>query len=124
MYQHLAGSLHLSRVSVKRTSAQDFDPLGDHDEHADEAHLAVDRDPGTSWTTESYKGGTLAGKAGVGLYIDAAPSVNATLIEIDTPKTGWQADIYVAPDGDAPTSAPGQNGASRCAPAASATATT
>src|SRR5215204_4413748 len=29
-------------VSVKRTSAQDFDPLGDDDEHADEARLAVD----------------------------------------------------------------------------------
>ena len=53
-------------VSVKRTSAQDFDPLGDHDEHADEARLAVDRDSGTSWTTESYNGGTIAGKAGVG----------------------------------------------------------
>ncbi len=101
---------HTEVVSVKRTSAQDFDPLGDKDEHADEAPLAVDKDPGTAWTTESYKGGTLAGKAGVGLYIDAAPSVNATQIEIDTPKTGWQAEIYVAPNGDAPTSAPGQSG--------------
>ena len=96
-------------VSVKRTSAQDFDPLGDHDEHADQAHLAVDKDPGTSWTTESYSGGTLAGKAGVGLYVDAAPGVSATQIEIDTADTGWQAEIQVAPDGDAPTAAPGQD---------------
>jgi eukaryotic-like serine/threonine-protein kinase len=95
-------------VSVKRTSAKDFDPLGDKNEHSDEAPFAVDKDPGTEWTTESYRGGTLAGKAGVGIYIDAAPSVNATQIEIDTPKTGWQAEIYVAPKGDAPTSAPGQ----------------
>jgi serine/threonine-protein kinase len=95
-------------VSVKRTSAQDFDPLGDKDEHADQAHLAVDKDPGTSWTTESYSGGTLAGKKGVGLYIDAAPGVAATSVEIDTPKTGWQTDIQVAPDGDAPTGAPGK----------------
>ena len=97
-------------VSVKRTSAQDFDPLGDDDEHADEARLAVDKDPGTAWTTESYSGGTLAGKKGVGLYVDAAPGVAATQIEIDTPKTGWQVEIYVAPDGDAPNGAPGQGG--------------
>jgi serine/threonine-protein kinase len=95
-------------VSVKRTSAQDFDPLGDRDEHADQAHLAVDKDPGTSWTTESYSGGTIAGKAGVGLYVDAAPGVSATQIEIDTADTGWQAEIQVAPDGDAPTAAPGK----------------
>jgi hypothetical protein len=99
-------------VSVKRTSAQDFDPLGDNDEHADQAFLAVDKNPGTSWTTESYTGGTLAGKKGdhdgVGLYVDAAPGVAATLIEIDTPKPGWQAEIQVAPDGAAPRGAPGQ----------------
>jgi serine/threonine-protein kinase len=99
-----------SVVSVKRTSAQDFDPLGDKDEHAEQAHLAVDKDPGTSWTTESYSGDTLAGKQGVGLYVDAAPGVAATSIEIDTPKTGWQAEIQVAPDGDAPTDAPGTHG--------------
>jgi serine/threonine-protein kinase len=95
-------------VSVKRTSAQDFDPLGDDDEHADEARLAVDKDPGTSWTTESYSGGTLAGKDGVGLYIDAAPRVAATKIEIDTPKPGWQVEVYAAPAGDAPNGAPGR----------------
>jgi eukaryotic-like serine/threonine-protein kinase len=97
-------------VSVRRTSAQDFDPIGKDDEHAEQAHLAVDKDPGTSWTTESYSGGTLAGKAGVGLYVDAAPGVSATKIEIDTPKPGWQAEIQVAPDGDAPTEAPGKGG--------------
>jgi serine/threonine-protein kinase len=95
-------------VSVKRTSAQDFDPLGDDDEHADQAFLAVDKNPGTSWTTESYSGGTIAGKKGVGLYIDAAPGVASTSIEIDTPKPGWQAEIQVAPDGDAPNGAPGE----------------
>jgi eukaryotic-like serine/threonine-protein kinase len=95
-------------VSVKRTSAQDFDPLGDDDEHADQAFLAVDKNPGTSWTTESYSGSTLAGKKGVGLYVDAAPGVAATSIEIDTPKPGWQAEIHVAPDGAAPDRAPGE----------------
>jgi serine/threonine-protein kinase len=101
-------------VSVKRTSAQDFDPAGDDDEHADEARLAVDKDPGTAWTTETYSGGTLAGKEGdndgVGIYVDAAPKVAATQIEIDSPETGWEAEVYVAPDGPAPNGAPGQAG--------------
>jgi eukaryotic-like serine/threonine-protein kinase len=97
-------------VSVKRTSAQDFDPLGDEDEHADQAPNAVDKDPGTSWTTESYTGGTLGSKKGVGLYVDAAPRVAATSLEIDTAKPGWQAEIHVAPDGAAPKRAPGEGG--------------
>src|SRR4051812_11274118 len=97
-------------VSVKRTSAQDFDPLGDEDEHADQARLAVDKDPGTSWTTESYTGGTLGSKKGVGLYVDAAPRVAATSLEIDTAKPGWEAEIHVAPDGAAPKRAPGDGG--------------
>ena len=74
-----------------------------------QARLAVDKDPGTAWTTESYSGATLAGKKGVGLYVDAAPGVAATSIEIDTPKPGWQAEIQVAPDGDAPNGAPGED---------------
>jgi tRNA A-37 threonylcarbamoyl transferase component Bud32 len=97
-------------VSVKRASAQDFDPIGDDGEHPEQATFAVDKDPGTSWTTESYSGDTLAGKAGVGLYVDAAPQVAATKIEIDTPKPGWQAEIQVAPDGPAPDTQPGRGG--------------
>src|SRR5215210_7045604 len=94
-------------VSVKRTSAQDFDPLGKDGEHPEQASLAVDKDPGTSWTTESYTGDTLGSKKGVGLYIDAAPGVAATSIEIDTPKPGWQTEIHVARDGGEPNGAPG-----------------
>src|SRR4051794_35322324 len=87
-------------VSVKRTSAEDFDPLGDDDEHHAEAGLAVDKDPGTAWSTEGYSGGQL-GKDGVGIYVDADPGVDARSIEIDTPQTGWKADIRVA-DGKSP----------------------
>jgi serine/threonine-protein kinase len=96
-------------VSVKRTSARDFDPSsdgGDGAEHRSEARLAVDRDPGTSWTTESYSGSNLNGKAGVGLYVDAAPSVAATSLELDTAKPGWVVALYVAPDGPVPKGAP------------------
>jgi eukaryotic-like serine/threonine-protein kinase len=90
-------------VSVKGASAHDYDPLGDKEEHHNEARLAVDRDPGTTWRTESYSGGRLFKRGtpddGVGLYIDAAPRVDAVRLGIDTPKTGWQADIYAATSG-------------------------
>jgi eukaryotic-like serine/threonine-protein kinase len=87
-------------VSVKRTSAQDFDPAGDGEEHRSEATLAVDKDPGTDWTTEGYSGADL-GKEGVGIYVDADPGVDARSVAIDTPDPGWQAEIRVA-DGDSP----------------------
>jgi tRNA A-37 threonylcarbamoyl transferase component Bud32 len=82
-------------VSVKRKSAKDYDPIGGDGEHADQAPLAVDRDPGTNWTTEGYTGGVL-NKDGVGIYVDAEPGVAAKSLQIDTPKTGWKAEIHVA----------------------------
>jgi serine/threonine-protein kinase len=88
-------------VSVKRTSAQDFDPAGDGEEHASEAQLAVDRDSGTQWTTEGYTGSQL-GKEGVGIYVDAEPGVDARSIAIDTPEPGWKAEIRVADGSDPP----------------------
>ena len=44
----------------------------------------VDRDPGTAWSTETYQDQQLAGKPGVGLYIDAAPQVAASSMLIRT----------------------------------------
>jgi hypothetical protein len=87
-------------VSVKRTSASDYDPLGDDkEEHPDEAFRAVDQDPDTSWTTETYENDTLTkptGEPGVGLYVDAEPSVNGRSLEIQTPEPGWAMEIYGA----------------------------
>jgi hypothetical protein len=89
-------------VSVKRTSANDFDPLGDDEEHSDEAFRAVDQDPGTAWTTESYESNTLTkpngDPPGVGLYVDAAPSVNGRRLEIQTEEPGWRMELYAARD--------------------------
>ena len=86
-------------VSVKRTSASDYDPLGDDkEEHTEQAFRAVDQDPDTMWTTESYTGNMLTkptGDApGVGLYVDAEPSVNGRRLEIQTPTPGWTMEIY------------------------------
>jgi hypothetical protein len=91
-------------VSLARASAHAYDPLGDDAEHSSDARLAVDRDPGTAWSTESYDGGTItktdtSAPPGVGLYVDAKPGVRATQMTIQTPKPGWQATIYAAPPG-------------------------
>jgi serine/threonine-protein kinase len=86
-------------VSVKRTSANDYDPLGDDKEHPDEAFRAVDQDSDTSWTTEQYAGNMLnkpTGEPGVGLYVDAEPSVNGRSLEIQTPEPGWKMEIYAS----------------------------
>jgi tRNA A-37 threonylcarbamoyl transferase component Bud32 len=95
-------------VSVARSSAMDYDPppLGDANEHHDEVPRAVDGDPATAWTTEHYSGNVIAGahgpKGGVGIYVDAKPSVVATALRIQTPAPGWKATIYAAPAGAVP----------------------
>jgi hypothetical protein len=86
-----------SVVSLARASAMDFDPLGDKEEHHGQAPLAVDRDPDTTWSTEGYSSGLAgANKAGVGIYLDAKPGVEAVRMEIQSVEPGWKAAIYGA----------------------------
>jgi hypothetical protein len=90
-------------VSLARASASDYDPLGDKDEHHAEAARVVDRDPDTKWSTESYRDGLAgAAKAGVGIYLDAKPGVEAVRMEIQTTEPGWRAEIYGAAGSHAP----------------------
>ena len=94
-------------VSVKRGSAHDYDPLGDNEEHDEEASRVVDRDPATAWSTENYQAGIEgAGKAGVGLYIDARPKVEAVSLQLETSEPGFKVTIYAAPPGSVPKSVP------------------
>jgi tRNA A-37 threonylcarbamoyl transferase component Bud32 len=92
-------------VSLARASASDYDPLGDEDEHHAEAARVVDRDPDTKWSTESYRDGLAgAGKAGVGIYLDAKPGVDAVRMEVQSGEPGWKAEIYGAAGSRAPAS--------------------
>ena len=92
-------------MSVASTSASDYDPAGDDEEHPERASLVVDRDPDTTWVTESYSSGIEgAGKAGVGIYVDAKPGVEAVRMEIQSPQPGWQADIFGAAGSRVPES--------------------
>jgi serine/threonine-protein kinase len=84
-------------VSVASRAAHDYDPAGDDEEHPELAPRAVDRDTGTRWITESYSSGLQgANKAGVGIYLDAKPGVEAVRMEVQTAETGWRAEIFGA----------------------------
>jgi serine/threonine-protein kinase len=91
----------LQAVSLGQDAVHDFDPFGtpDQHEHANQTGFADDRNPATYWSTESYSGGTLGSKPGVGIYIDAAPEVAARTLEVQTPDPGWTAQVYAAAKG-------------------------
>lgn len=81
--------------------ATDFDPPpGDGTERGETAGGAIDGDPTTGWTTETYATPDLGGrKAGVGLRLDLAEPSDVGSVVVDTDAEGWSADIFVA---DAP----------------------
>jgi len=86
----------LHTVPLAQGSAHDYDPFSsDGQEHPDTVGRAVDRDLGTAWMTEQYSSGVL-GKPGVGLYLDAAPSVSARRLVIQTTTPGFQAQVWAA----------------------------
>ena len=77
-----------------------------HDEHPADAPNLVDSLASTTWSTEGYTAKVLP-KPGVGVYIDAKPSVKASRIEIQSVTPGWEGAIYVAPNGGVPQTLPG-----------------
>ena len=78
--------------------AGDFDPPpGDGEEHPEEVAFAVDGDPTTTWSTETYPGGLAAyDKDGVGLAVDAGKAVKASELEVKTVTPGWSGEVYAA----------------------------
>jgi len=85
-----------------------FDPQGDGDERGDRAPLAVDGDPSTAWTTETYNsqddfiGLKRQGRStpdepiGVGLYVDLGEAVDPGEVVLTTPAEGWSATLHLA----------------------------
>ena len=96
-----ATSSGLHAVSLSQNSARDYDPFGTQGEHPETVGNVVDRQPPT-WSTEQYAGGQL-GKPGVGVVIDARPSVIAKQLEIRSVSTGWSGRVFAAPNGPLPT---------------------
>jgi serine/threonine-protein kinase len=93
----------LKSVSLGQSRAKDFDPFGGDGEHPSEAKAVVDQDTNSTWSTEQYTGGVINNKPGVGIYVDAKPSVAARAVDVISPTRGWQGAIYAAPNGAPPT---------------------
>jgi serine/threonine-protein kinase len=92
----------LKSVSLGQSRAKDFDPFGGDGEHASEAKSVVDQDSKSTWSTERYDGGSLNNKPGVGIFVDAKPSVAARAVDVLSPTRGWEGAIYAAPNGPTP----------------------
>src|SRR3954452_15763308 len=84
-------------VNLRTTAAHDFDPLGGDGEHPEQVNAAIDDDPNSFWSTETYRSGLA--KKGVGLYVDASPGVAARMLVIRSPTTGWDGEVYAASTG-------------------------
>lgn len=74
----------------------DFDPLGDGAEHADEVAFAADGDPGTAWETSRYNSSDLGGlKSGVGLLYDLGEQTEIAEVRL-TASPGIDVSLYAS----------------------------
>lgn len=82
---------------LKIATVTTFDPEGDNgSEHPDEAALATDGDRATFWTTESYRQANVGGKAGVGLILELSGPSRVTSVDLASPDSGLDAQIFVS----------------------------
>jgi hypothetical protein len=95
----------LKSVNLGQRSVSDFDPFGGDGEHPEQTSALVDGLLTTTWSTERYDDGVLS-KDGVGLVIDASPGVAARKLTIRTTTPGFEASIWVAPEGPPSTPPP------------------
>jgi eukaryotic-like serine/threonine-protein kinase len=79
-------------------TATAFDPDGGDGEHDSEAPQAVDGDLATAWTTENYSTPDFGGfeKSGVGLVLRLDEAAELESLIVDSPSTGWNAQVFVA----------------------------
>jgi serine/threonine-protein kinase len=98
------GAEQPSGEEVTLVGAEDFDPFGTPpgSEHPELTELAIDGDSSTAWATEEYTETPVledAGKAGVGLILDAEEPVQGADLAISSTEGGWDAEIYAAESG-------------------------
>ncbi len=83
---------------VKIVGTESFDPSpGDEQEHDEELSLAIDGNPGTGWSTETYDGPTTqaaVGKPGVGLVVSTSEPVAARTLRVRSESAGWNLEVY------------------------------
>lgn len=84
-------------------AATDFDPQGDPpSENPDQARLAIDGDPTTGWSTQTYRSAALGGlKEGVGLLLDLGTEqpVGSVEIKVAPESAPTQLELRATPPG-------------------------
>jgi serine/threonine protein kinase len=82
---------------IALTAAADFDPFGDEAESPSQVGAAIDGDPSTAWTTESYDNRDITAlKSGVGLVLSAEARGQLDRLSLTSPTNDWAASFYVA----------------------------
>jgi serine/threonine-protein kinase len=83
---------------VSIASVTSFDPEGDNrSEREDLVGNAIDEDTTTVWQSERYQDPeALAGKSGVGLVFILDQPGELTRVEVRSPDSGWNAEVYVS----------------------------
>ena len=87
-------------AALTGVTATDFDPQGNPpDENPEQAHFAVDGDPATTWSTQTYTQnfGPLGLKTGVGLVLDLGADHDVSKVDLTTVGSPTQIQIYVTP---------------------------
>jgi hypothetical protein len=105
--QQEKGARALISVPLSAATTHDYDPPpGDGAEHTADVPKAVDGDPKTAWTTETYSAG-LGTKPGVGMYVDAGSGIQARRLDITADPGDYEVRVYAAPSGAVPTNLSG-----------------
>jgi hypothetical protein len=110
------GAPALVALKLPLTASHDYDPFGGDGEHHADIAKAIDHNPVTAWTTETYDSGIPQTKPGVGLYVDTGTPVAARKIDIISRQDAYKAQILAAPGPAAPPNISGWTPVSATAP--------
>jgi tRNA A-37 threonylcarbamoyl transferase component Bud32 len=83
---------------ISLVAVRDVDPQGsDGAEHPEDAHLAIDGDRSTAWSTDHYNSAEFGGlKDGLGLFLDLGRKVRVERIILVSSIQGWTFEIKAA----------------------------
>jgi serine/threonine protein kinase len=79
-------------TNIEVSSVTDFDPHGDG-EHPESVNLTIDEDPGSSWSSETYRSTLTLIKPGVGLVFDLGDTTEVTEVVVDLDNAGYNLEL-------------------------------
>jgi len=84
-------------ATISMVGAHSFDPEVSDVENEELAGNAVDGDPASTWRTDQYSSRQFGNlKSGVGLVVDLDAAHRLGQVTVQSPTSGWAAQVYVA----------------------------